>query len=61
MLSVAWLLASTACSSIDTASGEHGATITLVTGTEQDADTARIQTPRVNPGQPYNQGLWPDP
>jgi hypothetical protein len=43
-----------------TATGEnHRVTANLLTDMEQDHQ--KIENPRVHPGQPYNQGWWPDP
>ena len=49
----------TGCSDVEVTGKSHQVTANLVTKVEQEHE--KIDNPRVHPGQPYNQGWWPDP
>ena len=59
VLPIACLGAFTGCADIEAAGENHLVTANLLTDIEQDHQ--KIENPRVHPGQPYNQGWWPDP
>ena len=54
--SVAWILASSSCSSIDGAAATGEETVNFVTGTKH----RKPENPRVHPGQPYTQVIGLD-
>jgi hypothetical protein len=56
---IACVVAFTGCSDIEPKGENHRVTANLLTNIEQDHE--KIGHPRVHPGQPYNQGWWPDP
>jgi hypothetical protein len=59
VLHFACLVASTGCSDIEATSENDRVTANLLINIERDNE--KIENPRVHPGQPYNQGWWPDP
>ena len=59
VLPIAWLGAFTGCSDFEATGKDHRVTANLLTKVEQEHE--KIGNPRVHPGQPYNQGWWPDP
>jgi hypothetical protein len=58
VLAIACLVALSGCADIEATGENHRGTANLLT-IEQDHE--KIEHPRVHPGQPYNQGWWPDP
>ena len=58
VLAIACLVALSGCADIEATGENHRVTANLLT-IEQDHQ--KIEHPRVHPGQPYNQGWWPDP
>ncbi len=56
---VACLVAFTGCSGIEGTAENHRVTRNLLTNIEEDH--GKPENPRVHPGQPFNQGWWPDP
>ena len=59
VLPIACLGVLTGCSDLEVTGKNHRVTANLLTNTEQGHE--KIDNPRVHPGQPYNQGWWPDP
>ena len=55
----AWLVAFTGCSGIEGTAENHRVMTNLLTYIEEDH--GKPENPRVHPGQPFNQGWWPDP
>lgn len=58
ILPIACLVAFTGCSGIKGTAENHRVMINLVTQIEQHHE--KPANPRMHPGQPYNQGWWPD-
>jgi hypothetical protein len=54
--SVAWILTSSGCSSIDGTRATRGETTSFVAGAEHE----KPANPRVQPGRPYTQEIWLD-
>jgi hypothetical protein len=52
ILPIAWLLAFSGCSSIESTVGNHRGTINLLKSIEQKHE--KPENPRVHPGQPYD-------
>jgi hypothetical protein len=58
LLTVASLVAFTGCSGVKSTAENERVTMSLLTNTEQDFE--KPDNARCHPGQPYNQGWWPD-
>jgi hypothetical protein len=56
---IACLVAFTGCSGIEATAENHRVMINQLANIEEDH--GKPENPRVHPGQPYNQGWWPDP
>jgi hypothetical protein len=59
ILAIAFLVAITGCSGIEGTAGNSRVTANLLTNIEEDH--GKPVNPRVHPGQPVNEGWWPDP